>query len=587
MIIQELCRYYDRLAENPDISISPPGFSREKIHAEIVLDQEGNLVQFNDLRISKGKKLVPQEMIVPQAFKRTIRAIPNFLWDNTSYVLGADNKENPEKAKECFTLFRGFQQDLLASSVESGHSALLAFLSHWNPQDAAALNHWDELAGGNVVFRLSGERRYLHEKNASKKVWLQHKSQSQEGTNGFCLVSGQNQSIARLHPAIKGVRDAQSSGAALITFNLDSFCSYGKEQNLNAPIGEIPAFSYTTALNYLLANDSKQKIQIGDATTVFWTERQSPIEGMFGMMLDPQESDLADNAELRQKMEAIREGKRLEGIDPDVRFFILGLSPNAARIAIRFWYACTVGQLEEKIGQHFRDLKIQKRFDSDPDYPGIWRLLRETVNQKASDKSPQPLLAGAVLRSILEGTAYPQALQNAVINRIRADQDINYVRTAILKAVLVRKHRLYNQGTEVSMALDTENNNQAYLMGRLFAALERVQEEAHKDENGKVRINKTIKDSFWGSASSTPKIAFPQLLNLSTHHISKIYNQKNDKSSGANVFFEKLIGNIMDRIESTGFKSHLSLDEQGLFTIGYYHQRQDLFRSKESRKENQ
>jgi len=238
------------------------------------------------------------------------------------------------------------------------------------------------------------------------------------------------------------------------------------------------------------------------------------------MMLDPKDADVSDNAELRQTLEAIKAGKRSSMIDPDVKFFILGLSPNAARIAVRFWHVCTVGQLEEKIGQHFQDLAIQKSFDSDPEYPGIWRLLRETVNQKSSDKTPQPLMAGAVLKSILKGTVYPQALHNAVINRIRADQEINYVRSAILKAILLRKSRFYKLNMEVSMALDTENKNSAYLLGRLFAVLEKAQQEASPG------INATIKDKFWGSASATPKIVFPQMLNLANHHLAKIDNPK-------------------------------------------------------------
>ncbi|MEJ5260810.1 MAG: type I-C CRISPR-associated protein Cas8c/Csd1 [Anaerohalosphaeraceae bacterium] len=570
MILQELCRYYDRLAENPAIAISPPGFSCEKIHAEIVLNPDGSLLQFNDLRVPKGKKLVPREMIVPQSVKRTSSPAPNFLWDNTSYVLGADNKGKPDKAVQCFELFREFHRELLRTEKEPSILAFLAFLSNWDPQRAPSLNHWDELAGGNVVFRLNGERQYLHEKASVRKIWLEYKSRNQEGVQGYCLVTGQQQPIARLHPAVKGVKDTQSSGAAIVTFNLDAFCSYGKEQNFNAPIGEMSAFSYTTALNYLLANDSRQKLQIGDTTTVFWTERPSPIEGLFGMMLDPKEADISDNADLRRVLEAVREGRPVDRADSDIRFFILGLSPNAARIAVRFWHVCTVGDAEEKIGQHFRDLRIRKDFDSEPDFPGIWRLLRETVNQKASDSSPQPLLAGAVLRSILTGTAYPQALQNAVLNRIRADQTINYVRAAILKAILVRKYRLSKQGMEVSMALDKENKNPAYLLGRLFAVLEKVQQDASPG------INTTIKDRFWGAASATPKVVFPQLLRLAQHHLEKAeYGKMRDKQ------IEEILADLSD------FPAHLSLDEQGLFALGYYHQRQDFFKGKESRETNQ
>jgi CRISPR-associated protein Csd1 len=577
MIIQELCHYYDRLAENPNITISPPGFSREKIHAEIVLDKEGNLLQFNDLRIQKGKKLVPREMIVPQSCKRPGSKPyekPFFLLDNTGFVLGQDTK-NDENTPLKHEHFISFHQDLLNNCRILPAQSLLKFLSTWKPENAERLAHWKDLVGGNVGFRIEGEHEYLHDKKELKAIWQKNLDIQQSGSRGYCLVTGQTAPIAQTHPAVKGVAKAQTSGAALISFNDKAYESYGKKQNYNAPVGEIPAFSYTTSLNYLLANDSRQKIQIGDATTVFWTERESPIEGMFGMMLDPKDSDISDNAELRQELESVREGKPLVGIDQEIRFFILGLSPNAARIAVRFWYVCTVGQLKEKIGQHFRDLQIQKGRDTDSEFPGIWRLLRETVNQKASDKSPQPLLAGAVLKAILEGTAYPQSLQNAVISRIRADQEINYVRAAILKAILVRKYRLNKQRMEVSMALDTENKNHAYLLGRLFATLEKAQQEASPG------INATIKDRFWGSASATPKVAFPQLLNLNNHHISKIDNP------GKAMFFKKLNGDIMDGIVSTGFKAHLTLDEQGLFAIGYYHQRQDFFKGKDERKDNQ
>ncbi len=588
MIIQELCRYYERLADNPETAISPPGFSREKIHAEIVLDQDGNLVQFNDLRIQNGKKLTPRELIVPQSCKRTGSKPyekPFFLWDNTGFVLGQDTK-NDEKTPLKHEHFKRFHQDLLHNCTTLPARSLLRFLSNWQPLDAEKLTYWKDLVGCNVVFRLDGEREYLHDKTELKSIWQQYLDGQQSESKGYCLVSGQVAPIARIHDAIKGVAKAQTSGAAMISFNDDAYESYGKKQNYNAPMGQSAAFAYATALNFLLASDSKQKIQIGDATTVFWTERESPMEGMFGMMLDPKDLDTPDSAKLRDCLEAVRKGKPLENIDPNVKFYILGLSPNAARLAVRFWYVCSVGQLEEKIGQHFRDLEIVRSRDTDPEFPGIWRLLRETVNPKASDKSPQPLLAGAVMKAILEGTPYPQAMQNAVINRIRAESalkdnkgkpidNVNYVRVSILKAILNRKHRLFNQGTEVSMALDTENKNPAYLLGRLFAVLEKIQQEASPG------INATIRDRFWGSASATPKVVFPQLLNLKHHHIAKMDNPNRA------MFFEKLIGTIIDDIESTGFPAHLSVDEQGLFAIGYYHQRQNFYKTKENQKNSQ
>ena len=564
MIIQELCHYYDRLRDNPDIDISEPGFSREKIHAEIVLDKKGNLLQFNDLRIEKGKKLVPKEMIVPQSFKRPgskAHEVPFFLWDNTGFVLGKDAKENNQKTQLKFENFRCHHVKLLSQSTQKDAELFLSFLSNWNTSDADGLGNWKELAGGNVVFRIDGEREYLHEKSSLKEIWLQYLVTQKATLEKFCLVTGKQTPIARTHPTVKSF---SSTGSALISFNDDAYESYGKTQNYNAPVGEVSAFRYTTALNYLLASDSIQKIRIGDTTTVFWTERQSPIEGMLGQILDPKDIEAPDNANIKLFLEAVRDGKKPQGIEQDMKFYILGLSPNNARIAVRFWHVCTVGQLEERVGQHFKDLQMVKSRDTDPEFPGIWRLLQETINKKSSDKTPQPLLTGAVMRAILEGIAYPQGLQVAVINRIRADQDINYIRAAILKAILNRKNRIYKNSTEVPMALDKENKNTAYLLGRLFAVMEKVQQGAIPGANA------TIKDRFFGSASATPKSVFPQLLRLAQHHIDKAeFGKTQDKQ------IEEIICDITD------FPAHLSLDQQGLFAIGYYHQRQSFYQKKD------
>jgi CRISPR-associated protein Csd1 len=294
---------------------------------------------------------------------------------------------------------------------------------------------------------------------------------------------------------------------------------------------------------------------------------------MFSMILDPKDMEAEDNADIREFLCAIRDGRRPHRIDPDVLFYILGISPNAARLAVSFWHVCSVGELEERIGQHFRDLQIQRSFDSDPEFPGIRRILWETYNKKSRTETASPLLGGALMKSIIGGILYPQALQNAVVNRIRADQDINYVRAAILKAILVRKNRIYNRGMEVSMSLDKENKKPAYLLGRLFAVMEKAQQSAIPEAKA------TIKDRFWGAASSTPRIVFPQLLNLNNHHISKIKAE----NQGRAIFFERLLGEILDDIKSKGFSAHFTLDEQGLFSIGYYHQKQDLFKKKENK----
>jgi CRISPR-associated protein Csd1 len=391
----------------------------------------------------------------------------------------------------------------------------------------------------------------------------------------MCLISGEITPLARLHSPIKGVLGAQPSGANLVSFNLDAFCSYGKEKNFNAPVAESRAAAYTKALNHLLAPRGN-RIQIGDATAVFWTERESPIEGFFGMVLDPRDAT-ADDRELAVFLETIRQGKLPLDIDGSVKFYILGLSPNAARLSVRFWHMSTVRDICDKLGRHFQDLAMVRSFDSDPEYPGMWRLLNETTNKKSKD-GPPPLLGGAVMQAILNGTPYPQALLSAVINRVRAEQsakdkngrsvqNVNYMRAAIIKAVLVRKKRILNQGMEISMALDKEIKNVAYRLGRLFAVLEKAQQDAIPG------ANTAIKDRFYGSASATPRVVFPQLLRLAQRHISKAeYGRARDKQ----------IGEIISDIQE--FPAYLGLDQQGSFAIGYYHQRQDFFQERRQSK---
>lgn len=571
MILQSLASYYDRIAESGDGAIAGDGFSCERVHFALVLDKSGKLVQVLDLRDVQGKRATPRSVVVPQGPKKSVNIAASFLWGSPGYVLGTDDKGKPERTLKCHKAFTELHRQVLAASRDDAAKAVITFLDSWKPEDAPKLPDWPEMLKANLVFQMDGDRGFVHDRPEIRKLWLGRFTASEKGQSGMCLVSGETAPIAVLHPAIKGVRGAQSSGAALVSFNLDAFCSYGKTQNLNAPVCESRASAYTKALNHLLSSRGNH-VQIGDATTVFWTERQSPVEGFFGLILDPRDSS-GDDKELAVFLEAVREGKLPHEIDGDVRFYILGLSPNAARLSVRFWHVSTVREISEKLGQHFRDLAMVRSFETDPQYPGMWHLLRETANRK-SDDGPPPLLAGAVMRSILMGVPYPQTLLSAVIGRIRADQNINYLRAAIIKAVLARKQRILNQGIEVPMALDTENKNIPYLLGRLFAILEKTQLEAHSDESGRPKINTTIKDRFYGSASATPRAVFPQLLRLTQHHLQKIekveYRRIRDKQ------IEGVICNLHE------FPAHMGLDEQGLFAIGYYHQRQSFFPKKDN-----
>lgn len=572
MILQALNNYYERLKDSADVDIPSLGFSSQKIHFALLLNREGELLQVIDVRETHGKRLLPKQMIVPEAVIKSVNIAANFMWDNTGYVLGADNKEKPERSMKTSKAFKKLHYDIGKELDDEGMAAVSRFLDSWNPNNAPELEYWDDmLIGANLVFQLDGELRYIHDRPKIKDAWLKHYSENSSGVIATCLVCGEKKPIARLHPKIKGVRGAQTSGASIVSFTPDAFKSYGKKQSFNAPVSEEITFNYTTALNHLLRLDSRQKIQIGDAATVFWTERESPVEGFMGLILNPQD-DSGDIKEIRDYLSAVRDGKKLpEKIgDTDIKFYILGLSPNASRLSVRFWHVSTVGDISAKIGQHFKDLSIIKNYDSDPEFPGMWRLLKETARRKKDGKYEdiKPVLVGSVIRSILTGAAYPRSLMTAIIGRIRADQEINYLRAAMIKACLVRKYRINQISKEVTMALDKESTNVAYRLGRLFAVLEKAQRDAIPG------ANTTIKDSFYGSASATPRTVFPRLLRLAQHHIQKAEYGRNT---------DKMIEEIMQDIQM--FPAHLSLDNQGLFAIGYYHQRK-YFYTKSDKKEN-
>jgi len=577
MIIQALNEYYKRLIRDQTTDIPSFGFSTEKICFALVLDKTGKLVDVKDLRTREGGKIIPIQLIVPAPNKKTAGIDPNFLWGNTAYILGSDKREysDPDRLKKMFKKFRELQHIIGDEIDDIGMKAVLNFLDLWSPKNIEKLRYWEEMAGMNLVFQLDNERKYVHEHPYIQKQWIKYFSEKQSNYCAFCLASGEKNVIARLHPSIKGVKNAQPSGASLVSFNQDSFCSYNKKQSFNAPISEDVAFNYTTALNYLLLFNSRQKVQIGDATTVFWAERKTPFEGFLKDILDPQNNQ-ADLGELRRFLEAAREGKMPKEIENtrNMKFYILGLSPNASRLAVRFWYVSTVEDICNKIGQHFNDLAIIKNYDDDPEFPGMWHLLRELAPQKEIDKL-SPILAGLFMKSILTGERYPSNLLSVIINRICTEQslknkntgkpieNITYLRASMIKAYIVRNSRFKNRVERevISMSLDKEEKNVGYLLGRLFAILEKVQKDAVPG------ANTTIKDRYYGSASATPAIVFPQLLRLTQHHI-----QKSDYGVNADKQIEEVLQDIQK------FPSHLSLEDQGIFALGYYHQKRDFYK---------
>lgn len=587
MIIQALDALYGQLADDPDIDIPRAGFSTAKVHYVLVLSPEGELVAVQDLQDRRGKKPVPRTLVVPEQDTRTSGVKAYALCDKTAYVLGADEgKGKAAKLAEQFNAFKTLHAAVAGNSEDVGLQAVSKFLATWNPDRVTTLPDRDDLAGKNVVFRLDGEHQFIHERPSAKQAWLRLRYERKAGASGFCLVRGERSPIAALHPNIKGVRDAQTSGAYLVSFNRDAFTSFGKERNYNAPVGEDAAFAYTTALNYLLRNNT-QRVQIGDATTVYWSARPAPMTlAMLGLTLSggmEQENDAdGDTAkalaapaqdpgllhQLRLVLEAFRDGKKPMDLDagwdePSIPFYVLGLSPNNARLAVRFWHVSTVGDITARLGQHFQDIAMEKRSPRDPAFPGMFRLLVEAAPQRKAENIP-PLLGGELARAIFGGGNYPFSLLSRLLGRIRADGDITYLRAAMIKGLLVRKARLANTTEEITVSLNEESTNIGYRLGRLFAVLEKAQ----LDALGKV--NATIKDRFFGAASATPRAVFPRLIRLAQHHIAKAeYGMRSDKAMGI----------ILDDIQD--FPPHLSLEDQGRFALGYYQQRNALYTKKE------
>ncbi len=576
MILQELYSYYQRLSKEKNSGVAPPGYSSEKIHFALVINRNGEIVRVMDLRESDGKKKRPKLMIVPKKEgTRTNKIDSNFLWDNSKYVLGVDvidekasqstKDKKSRRALKCFECFKTYHEEFGGNCTDVGFQALLTFLKKWTPDKIKNLDYKDEMPGSNIVFKFEEDDHiFLHERLKLKRLWS-NQSFSNDLTSQ-CLITGERKPIALTHPSIKGVKGAQSSGAAIVSFNIPSFVSYGKTQSYNAPISKEAAFAYTTALNYLLRRESRQKIQIGDATTVFWSERKTPLEDLLGFAIDPENASEGDNKKIYDFLDALRNGRKIEGIEPNVKFYILGISPNASRLSVRFWYASTVGDIVQHLSEHYLDMEIVRNFpERESRYPGIFRLLRETAPLRKYENI-KPLLAGAFARSILKGDHYPREILSETLERIRADRDLNYYRSSLIKGYLARESRKRKSRWEVKMGLNVGLKDVSYRLGRLFAVLEKAQEEANPG------INATIKDRYFSSASATPAAVFSQLVRLSQHHLSKL-------DGGRKTNIEKLIQEILSDVER--FPTHLSLEEQGMFALGYYQQRKDLFTKKE------
>lgn len=615
MILQALTSLYEALA--PKGEVPKEGWSREKISFALGIDENGDLLRITPLfkpgDMPKGKKKEePQEMTVPAAVKRTSGAAANFLWDNSSYILGVSLKKGEDDAErekqrnkdiKCFEACRELHHSMLDGMEYPAAKAVLNFLDKWEPQKAEENNLVAQyakeiLSGANMVFRFNGG--YVHDDPQLASVW-QKANAKQKDNIGQCLVTGALDEIQKTHPTIKGVQGAQSSGAALVSFNASAFCSYNKEQNQNAPVGKYAAFAYTTALNHLLA-DRKNVHRIGDAAVVCWAENADKQYEDFAADLffgdgDGDQSDEQWLSALQASVELLAKGLpcRELDLDPERKFYILGISPNAARLAVRFFYCDSFGNIVKNIKAHYDRLGIVRpSYDKFPILP-LWKLLSATNrtikkkndngtnaersdsedSDKSKDKTQNSAMAGAVARAVFSGGRYPASLLECTFLRIKAERNITRERAAIIKAYYLRNPNEKCPKEVLTVSLNENSKNIPYTLGRLFSVYEEIQKEANLRNPGNPGINTTIKDRYFGSAAAMPATVFPILSNLAQKHLRKLSDKQR-------IYLDKKVMTLKS-VLGEQYPAHMSLPEQGSFDLGYYHQTQARYTKKEDK----
>ena len=581
MILQALAEYYEALQRQG--KAAAPGWGPVKVSFALYLNGDGALERAVSVQTQqqRGKKTViaPQIMLLPAPVKRTVDVAANFLCDNSGYILGADDSGKPQRIAKCFQACKTLHEEVLAGVDTPAARAVLAFFRSWSPECApehpALAEHWEEIrSGATLIFRYDGG--FVHDDPAVRRAWERYYSGAGDGGGPemVCLVTGDKGPVENIHPAIKGVQGAQSSGAALVSFNAPAFCSYGKEQNFNAPTSRAAAFAYTTALNYLIA-DREHVFRMGDATVVCWARGgedayQSFFSAMLGGQATYSEADLQRmTGELCKGHEVLFDETRL---DPKMDFYVLGLSPNAARLSVRFFLRNTFDGFLQNIEDHRQRLRIARPAYEKFEVPSLKMLLDATVNQNTRDKQASPQLAGEMLRAVLTGAPYPATLLGGVTLRIRAEQKITWPRAAILKAYYLKNPNQDVPEEVLTVPLNEASSCAPYVLGRVFSVLEAIQQAANPG------INATIKDKYFNAASATPATIFPILLNLSQKHLKKLKGS----NMGLCVFYEKQLTELLSKL-SEDFPARLNLPRQGAFQLGYYHQTQARYEKKEEK----
>ena len=562
MILKALYDYYNRCGNLP-----AKGMEEKEIGFLIVLSPEGQFLRFEDCRTGKDHA---RTYLVKKHVGRSSAAVANYLYDNSAYVLGYSDKSTG-KEQLYFDTFKAQIEDIAEAFPDNNEIlAVKAFYNNSREEVIQTVSQdplWEDIKKNlskkysTFSFRIEGDLRIVAEK---KEILQLEEKDSSDAT--FCLVSGEygvpvDTTTATMIPGSQAT-------AKLVAFQVNSgYDSYGKSKCGNAPISENAEFAYTTALNSLLQKGSRNKFMLGTRTFVFWASNNNEAsmeteESLFDLLGFSEEANDDPNANLmkvRKVFESIYSGIMKTGLDD--KFYILGLAPNSARIAVVYWSETTLKDFAEKILCHFNDMEIHDTRKDKKPYMGIREIISSvTLGGKMSDATPN--LPEAVVKSIFQGLPYPQTLYSACLSRIRAEQKLTITRAAIIKAYLNRQS---NNNKKINIMLDKDNNNQGYLCGRLFAVLDKIQEDANNISS--------IRERYMNAASATPSAVFATILNLSVHHSEKL-------DEGRRIYFEKLKQEILDKVSADGFPTHLDLQDQGRFFVGYYHQRQDFFTSK-------
>ena len=581
MILQSLANYYIRKSRSPRSgeNVAPYGMEYKEIKFLIEIDEEGNFVNLTDLR-GGGKR--GKILLVPKAAGRSGSAswqTANLLWDHYGYVLGQPqagkgNSNAEGQLRSFIAKMESLPEEL---KKEEDIAAVIKFYKKGEYKKVLENPLWPEcrkIAGCNMTFRLYYESRAVTE-NPKLIEWAASATEAEPeegGVVGRCLVTGEIGEIARTHAKV-GVGGNQAN---LVGFQKNSgYDSYGKEQGYNAPVSKKAEFYYTTALNMLLSSKSN-RVSLGNVTLLFWAEPRTLSEEdaanaelavralIYGSKDETADKPDAGTANAKNIFESIFTGRVPTGTED--KFCVLGIAPNKARLSVVFWKRGAIKEIAANIRRYFSDVELLR--GDEALRPSIYDILRSSEFQGKMENVPSNMIP-AMVYSIFNGTPFPSSVFGHIMERIRAERNPNGVRTAFVKAYLNRKYR-NTKGAEIEVSLDKNNMNTAYRLGRLLAVLQKLQEEANPG------LNATLMDRFYSSMSSTPAAVLPTLLRLKNHHLSKVH-------VGRKIIFEQLLTEIFSGVEQGGVPKHMSLEEQGDFAIGYYHQREDLFRGKADR----